>query len=102
MNKAFPPVNDAISYLSKVDWNKHMQRIIVVVAFVAAVITVAYEKAQQWYNNGGKEQIVSIYNNFILGSMMVYDYITSKAIPNAKLALNRTTDSLFFTLSEVM
>lgn len=102
MAKAFPPVDDAIVYLSKVDWHKQMQRIIIVLAFVAAVATVIWDKVSQWYNNGGKEQIVTVYNNFVLGCMMVYDWTVSEAIPNAKLALNRTTDSLFYTLAEVI
>lgn len=102
MEKSFPPLDDAISYLSKVDWHKQMQRIIMIVAFIAAIITVAYEKLMAWYNNGGKDQIVTVYNNFILGCHLVYNWVISEAIPNAKLMINRATDSLFYNLAEVI
>ena len=101
MNKAFPPVDDAISYLSKVDWNKHVQQMIMFATFVAAVVYVIYTKIAEWYTNGGKEQIVTVYDNFIFGCQLVYDWFTSDIIPDVKLAMNRVTDSLFYTATEV-
>lgn len=99
---SFPPFDDAITYLSKVDWHKQLQRIIIVVAFVAAVVTIVAQRVAQWYNNGGKEQIVTVYNNLVLGSMMLYDWMVREAIPTAKLNTNRLIDSLFYTFAEAI
>lgn len=78
-----------------------MQRIIVVIAFVAAVVTIVAQRVAQWYANGGKDQIVTVYNNFTLGCKLVYDWMVGEAIPTAKLTTNRVIDSLFYTLAEV-
>jgi hypothetical protein len=101
-NPSFPPADDAIAYLSKVDWHKQLQRIIIVLAFIAAVVTVLSQRVAQWYNNGGKEQIVTTYNNLVLGSMMLYDWTVSEAIPTAQLNTNRLIDSLFYTFAEAI
>lgn len=99
---SFPPLDDAISYLSKVDWHKQLQRIIMIVAFVAAVVTVVANRLAQWYTNGGKSQIVTVYNNFILGCHLVYNWIRQVAIPNATLTLNQTIDSIFYNFAEAI
>ena len=99
---SFPPLDDAITYLKGVDWQKQLQRIVIVVAFVAAVVTVVAQRVVQWYNNGGKAQIVTVYNNFTLGCKMVYDWTVSKAIPTAELTTNRVIDSLFYTFAEAI
>lgn len=99
---SFPPLDDAITYLKGVNWQKQMQRIIIVIAFVAAVVTVVAQRVAQWYANGGKDQIVTVYNNFILGCHLVYNWIRQVAIPNATLTLNQIIDSIFYTFAEAI
>lgn len=63
---AFPPVDDAFSVISRVDYNKLIQQFVMLTATVAAIIVGTavwfYNRARQWYQAGGKEQVLVVIN----------------------------------------
>ena len=67
---SFPPADDLISVISEIDYNKLIRQFVMLTATVAAIIVGTtvwfYNRARQWYNNGGKEQIISVINRSAL------------------------------------
>lgn len=70
-NYSFPPVDDLISKLSKVNYQKLYQQFVTAVLFVGAVFVVVYSKFMEWYRNGGSEAIVN-------KTKVLLDFINSK------------------------
>jgi len=62
---SFPPVDDLISVLSKIEYKKHFYNLInVCIVFVAvsvAIVSFICTKTAQWYKNGGKDLIQKTY-----------------------------------------
>jgi len=63
---AFPPVDDALSVISRVDYNKLLNQFVMLTATVLAIIVGTtvwfYNRARQWYQAGGKEQVLDVIN----------------------------------------
>ena len=59
----FPPVDALLVQLTKVDYQKLFAQFVIISATVLGIIVGAaqfvYNKAAQWYQSGGKEQIVA-------------------------------------------
>lgn len=64
---AFPPVDDALSVISRVDYNKLWNQFVILTATAVAIIVGTtvwfYNRVRQWYTNGGKEQVLVVINN---------------------------------------
>lgn len=58
---SFPPADDLMSYLSKVDYQKLWNRILTVILFTGALFYVLFTRLSVWYQNGGKESIQKRY-----------------------------------------
>lgn len=67
---SFPPADDFVSIMSHLDYNKLWKQFVIIIATVAAIIVGTavwfYNRAKQWYNNGGKEQMIVIINRVAL------------------------------------
>ena len=63
---AFPPVDDALSVISRVDYNKLWNQFVMLTATVDAIIVGTavwfYNRARHWYQAGGKEQVLVVIN----------------------------------------
>jgi hypothetical protein len=59
---SFPPADNLIQQLSKIEYKKHLNNYMdiveTVVMLVAAVCYVLFEKFVEWYQNGGKESTI--------------------------------------------
>ena len=59
----FPPADALLVQLTKVDYQKLFAQFVILSATVLGIIVGAaqfvYNKAAQWYSNGGKERIIS-------------------------------------------
>lgn len=64
---SFPPVDDLIDTLTKIEYNKHLRNFtnvcIIFAACVAAVVSVICTRVAQWYRKGGKDDLQKAYNN---------------------------------------
>ena len=64
--KAFPPVDDMFSYLQEIDYQKLWNQFVIMTATIAAVVVgvfaFVYRNISNWYENGGKEQLIRAYN----------------------------------------
>lgn len=64
---SFPPVDDLIINLSKIEYKKHLNQLIHVAAFIAAVcvgiVSFIWKNLAQWYKEGGKDDLQKAYNN---------------------------------------
>jgi hypothetical protein len=62
---SFPPVDDLIGNLSKIEYKKHLNTLIHVVAFIAAVcvgiVSFIWKNASKWYQEGGKDDLRKVY-----------------------------------------
>lgn len=58
---SFPPADDLLSYLSKVDYQKLWNRILSAILFTGALIYVLITRLSVWYQNGGQESIQQRY-----------------------------------------
>lgn len=58
--KSFPPADALLS----IEYKKIFMKLVYIVMFVAAVVHVCTQRIVQWYNNGGKETIITA-RNFI-------------------------------------
>jgi hypothetical protein len=54
---SFPPADDLISILSKIDYQKLWNQFVTVLIYTGAIIYVLYTRTLDWYQNGGKESI---------------------------------------------
>lgn len=64
--QSFPPVNAAINQLSKIEYKKHSQQFITFAMTVFAIVTILIQAVVEWYQNGGKEQLISYAHRFML------------------------------------
>jgi hypothetical protein len=67
---SFPPADDLISVISEIDYNKLIRQFVMLTATAVAIIVGTtvwfYNRVRQWYNNGGKEQVISVINRSAL------------------------------------
>lgn len=68
----FPPIDAALAALGKVNWKKVGATALtiaittaVVIAVVATLLYRGAKSAVDWYNNGGKEQLIDAYNEAV-------------------------------------
>jgi hypothetical protein len=104
---SFPPLNDLLSALSRVDWRRRFIQLVLLAATVAAVtvavVTFAVKHARAFWAAHGEtihfhfdlfiEQLVAFIQK-------VYDAGTASR-PVAARFLNRVLDRAFYLLSEV-
>jgi hypothetical protein len=61
--QSFPPADAMVNQLSKIEYKKHWQQFVTFTLTVFAIVTVlaqdAYKRVTEWYQNGGKEQLIS-------------------------------------------
>ena len=64
----FPPIDSAINAMKRVNWKQvganALSISITIAAVIAVIATLLYrgvKKAIVWYNNGGKEQLIEVY-----------------------------------------
>jgi hypothetical protein len=82
----FPPLDDAINALKKVDYVKLGEQIlflaVTIVAFVVAVVSYAWTALQLWYEDGGKDRIkevqewIKVKINYVF-DFAYYSYLTA-------------------------
>lgn len=62
---SFPPADDLIGTLSKIEYKKHLNQLIHAVAFVCAicvgVVSFIWKNASEWYQKGGKDDLRKAY-----------------------------------------
>lgn len=102
MEKAFPPANDLVDYISEIDYVKLGGDVIKYTATVAAIVvgvaSYLYTAFQLWWNDNGETVQVNLFRFivnlvdfiafFVGGCIEVYGWV--------KLNTNRLVDSLFF------
>ncbi len=63
---SFPPADDLISVVSEIDYNKLFNQFVMLTATALAIIVGTtvwfYNRARQWYQAGGKEQVLAVIN----------------------------------------
>ena len=63
---SFPPADDLISVVSEIDYNKLFNQFVILTATALAIIVGTtvwfYNRARQWYQAGGKEQVLAVIN----------------------------------------
>ena len=63
---SFPPADDLISVVSEIDYNKLFNQFVMLTATALAIIVGTtvwfYNRARQWYQAGGKEQVLDVIN----------------------------------------
>ena len=66
----FPPADALLVQLTGVDYNKLARQFVMFIVTVAAVVVATtvwfYNRARQWYHNGGKEQVLDVINRVAL------------------------------------
>ena len=66
----FPPADALLEQISSVEYKKHLQQFLMLTATVLAVIIgmsqFVYNKAAQWYSQGGKEQLIAYTQRAVL------------------------------------
>jgi hypothetical protein len=81
----FPPIDDAIHQLSKIEYKKHLQTfvnvLVTISAFVAAVYTVLAAKYQE---HDGNQKLQQLWQNLILGIKISYEWIRDTLLPECK------------------
>jgi len=85
MNSAnFPPVDDAIKFLSNVDYKKLISQVVTFIATVCAIVVgvVSYISfsVQYWYEDGGKQKIVNAYEFVKTNANRVIDFVNTEYI----------------------
>lgn len=63
---SFPPADDLISVVSEIDYNKLFNQFVMLTATALAIIVGTtvwfYNRVRQWYQAGGKEQVLDVIN----------------------------------------
>lgn len=66
LTKSFPPADALIAALQEVDYQKLWKQFVMLTATIAAFVVAAsafvYRNVSNWYQNGGKEQLIRVYN----------------------------------------
>ena len=66
LTKSFPPADALIQNLMEVDYQKLWQQFVILTATIAAiavaVFAFVYRNVNNWYENGGREQLIRVYN----------------------------------------
>lgn len=81
LSYGFPPADDLIQQLFKINYKKHLNNLITIILTIAAVVYVLSQKFVQWYSEGGKDSILQIIKkgwNFLT---VCYTWIVSKGYP---------------------
>lgn len=82
---SFPPIDDLISKLYEIDYQKHLRNFInaaiVFAAIVAAVATVLVQRISQWYKKGGKDYIQETYTKIKNFFDICYIWIRCEGYP---------------------
>lgn len=68
--QSFPPADALLETISKIDYKKHLQQFVTLTAtLVGIIVGVAqffYNKAAQWYSEGGKELLLDYTQRAVL------------------------------------
>ena len=66
LTKSFPPADALVEMIQEVDYKKLWQQFVIIAAtiaaFVMATFAFVYRNVNNWYQNGGKEQLIRAYN----------------------------------------
>ena len=66
LTKSFPPADALVEMMTEIDYKKLWQQFVIitatVAAFVMATFAFVYRNVNNWYQNGGKEQLIRAYN----------------------------------------
>lgn len=80
--KAFPPADDMFSYLQEIDYKNLWQQFVMITATIIAiavgVFAFVYRNVNNWYNNGGREQLIRGYNFVIVNVADLIDDIKDR------------------------
>lgn len=83
----FPPADALLDQIVQVDYNKLWKQFVMLTATAAAIIVGVtvwfYNRARQWYNNGGKEQVLDVINRaalFINNRTGIVDKISAAVV----------------------
>jgi hypothetical protein len=60
---SFPPADDLMMQLQKINYQKLWNQFVTVLIYTAAIVYVIYNRTSIWYQNGGKESIIQNLNN---------------------------------------
>lgn len=83
---SFPPADDLISNLTKIEYKKHTRTFInaciTIAALIAAIVTVIVQRCAQWYAQGGKDDLRKAYKNLRNFLDLCYTWIVCEGYPN--------------------
>jgi len=79
--QSFPPADDLIAQLSKVEYKKHLQQFVTVILTIAAVVYVLAQKFIEWYQNGGKDATVQVITKVWNFLQVCYTWMRDQGYP---------------------
>jgi hypothetical protein len=83
--QSFPPADAFLEQVFQIEYKKHLQQFVIFIATVVAVVVAVsqfvYTKAAQWYRNGGKEQLLHVYQQSLKFSVQVYTWTLQEFVP---------------------
>ena len=83
--QSFPPADAFLKQVSSIEYKKHLQQFVMITATVLGIIVgvaqFLYNKVSQWYNNGGKEQLIVLYHQTRKVSVQVYIWVLNEFVP---------------------
>lgn len=90
---SFPPVDDLIAYLKRVDYQRIWNAIITIVLFTAALIYILIQRFSVWYQNGGNDSIKETYAKVLQLLSVFYAWSRDRAIPALKNTVESVSDT---------
>ena len=91
---AFPPLHALMISLSKIDYKKHLNNLITIALFIAAVVYVVSQKLMVWYKETGKDLTLQTIEKIWNILSICYTWVRSKGYP----ALKNTADNVIETI----
>lgn len=95
LTKSFPPADDLMTVIQGVDYQKLYDRFLTVTATILAVIVAVSMLIKtatvRWYQNGGKDQLISVANR-----MGLFDTLST-----VLLSVNKLSEKIYYTLQDV-
>jgi hypothetical protein len=102
---SFPPLNDLLSALSRVDWRHRFTQLVLLAATVAAVLvavsTFLYRNARAFWAEHGEEITLrfELFIEWLVEAIEKTHQAGAASRPVAVRALNRLADWLFYQLA---
>ena len=90
---AFPPLHSLMISLSKIDYKKHLNNLITIALFIAAVVYVVSQKLMVWWKETGKDLTLQTIEKVWNILSVCYTWVRSKGYP----ALTNAVDNVMQT-----